>query len=175
MITARPQDGGRTPVFILATGQGVEIAAEAGLAVVLGGPALFKESNPALERYREIFRPSPWWDAPYVVVSVNVAVAGTTADARRLLLPEARALAVSRTKGYFPPLANVADDSLTARQETLVEEALSTAIYGTRGEVERQLTVLQGRTGADELMITGGVFDLEAQSRSDELLAELAE
>jgi luciferase family oxidoreductase group 1 len=171
-ITARPQDGGRTPVFVLATGQGVDLAAEAGLAVVLGGPALFRDSQPALDRYRASFRPSAWWDAPHVTASLNVAVAGTTAEARRLLLPEARALAVSRTRGYFPPL-EAADGPLSAREEALVGESLATAVYGTAPEVERQLAELRVRTGADELLVSGGAFDLEAQAASDEMLAAL--
>ncbi|WP_104116759.1 MsnO8 family LLM class oxidoreductase [Arthrobacter sp. B1805] len=177
-VTARPQDGGRTPVFVLATGQGVDIAARAGLAVVLGGPALFRRPDPALERYRASFRPSRWWNRPHVVVSLNVAVAGTTAEARQLLEPEARALAVSRTKGYFPPLEPSAAEPLgtrsEARVEALVEESLATAVYGTPDEVERQLTDLQGRTGADELLVSGGMFDLDGQARSDELVAELS-
>jgi luciferase family oxidoreductase group 1 len=173
-ITARPQDGGRTPVFVLATGQGVEVAARAGLAVVVGGPALFGEGSGALERYRASFRPSPWWDRPYVVASLNVAVAGTTADARRLLMPEARALAVSRTKGAFPPLEAEADEPLTAREAGYVEEALRSTIHGTAPEVERGLADLQARTGADELLVSGGAFDLEAQQHSDALLARSA-
>ncbi|MFJ6003097.1 MsnO8 family LLM class oxidoreductase [Arthrobacter sp. NPDC092385] len=173
-ITARPQDAGRTPVFVLATGHGVDIAAQAGLAVVLGGPALFRDRNPALERYRSSFRPSPWWDRPHVTASLNVAVAGTTAEARQLLLPEARAMAVSRTRGSFPPLEAVGDQPLSAREEGYVEESLATAVHGTAADVGRQLAELQARTGADELLVSGGAFDLEAQARSDELLAELA-
>lgn len=173
-VTARPQDGGRTPVFVLATGQGLDVAARAGLAVVLGGPALFRNGDPALERYRTAFRPSPWWEEPHVTVSVNVAVAATTAQARQLLLPEARALAVSRTRGYFPPLEAVGDEPLSVREEGYVADSLATAVYGTPGEVSRQLTDLQARTGAAELLVAGGAFDLEAQAVSDELLAELA-
>ena len=172
-VTARPQDAGRTPVFVLATGQGVDIAAKAGLAVVLGGPALFRDGQPALERYRASFRPSAWWDRPHVTASLNVAVAETTEDARRLLLPEARALAVSRTRGYFPPLEAVPSEPPTAREEGLIEESLATAIYGTVHEVERQLAEVQARTGADELLVSGGAYDLGAQEASDELLAVL--
>ncbi|MUK01278.1 MsnO8 family LLM class oxidoreductase [Vibrio cholerae] len=172
-VTARPQDSGRTPVFVLATGQGVDIAARAGLAVVLGGPALFRESNPALEWYREAFQPSSWWDEPHVTVSLNVAVAATTQAARDLLLPEAQALAVSRTKGYFPPLEAPRSDALPAREAGLIAESLGGAVYGTPAEVEEQLAALQLRTGADELLVSGGAFDQEARLRSDELLAQL--
>ncbi|WP_434995676.1 MsnO8 family LLM class oxidoreductase [Arthrobacter sp. Ld5] len=172
-ITARPADGGRTPVFVLATGHGVEVAARAGLGVVLGGPALARDPDEVLGRYRQSFRPSRWWAAPHVTVSLNVAVAGTTAAARELLLPEARALAVSRTTGSFPPL-DAATVPLTERQEGLVRESLAAAAYGTSDEVEQQLAALHARTAADELMVSGGAHDLEAQAVSDALLAALA-
>lgn len=173
-ITARPQVPGRLPVFVLATGQGLEVAARAGLAVVMGGPALTRSRNEALERYREAFRPSPWWDRPHVSVSLNVAVADTSGAARDLLLPEARALAVSRTKGFFPPLDADTTSVTTTREEAFAGEALAGSIHGTPAEVRQHLVDLRARTGADELMVSGGMVDVEGQRRSDELLADLA-
>ncbi|MGX5359980.1 MsnO8 family LLM class oxidoreductase [Kocuria sp. KH4] len=179
-VTARPRDHAATPVFVLATGAGVDVAARAGLAVVLGGPALHRP-GPAgaaavLERYRERFRPSPWWPEPHVVVSANVAVARTREAARRLLLPEARALAVSRTRGEFPPLepAGAADPgALPERARRLVEESLAASVHGTAPEVRAGLEQLLARTGADELLVTGGAYDLRAQADSDRRLAAL--
>ncbi|MUN62804.1 MsnO8 family LLM class oxidoreductase [Kocuria sediminis] len=179
-VTARPRDHAATPVFVLATGAGVDVAARAGLAVVLGGPALFRPgpegATAVLERYRERFRPSSWWPQPHVVVSANVAVADTREAARRLLLPEARALAVSRTRGEFPPLepAGPADPgALPDRERRLVEESLAASVHGTAPEVRAGLEQLVARTGADELLVTGGAYDLEAQADSDRRLAAL--
>ena len=173
-ITAQPQISGRLPVFVLATGRGLEAAARAGLAVVVGGPALAGDRNPALERYRSEFRASSWWAHPHVSVSLNVAVAGTTAAARDLLLPEARALAVSRTKGHFPPPDPDTTPVPTTREEGFIAEALAGSIHGTPAEVQQQLIGLRSRTGADELLVSGGMADPEGRQRSDELLAELA-
>lgn len=179
-VTARPRDHAATPVFVLATGAGVDVAARAGLAVVLGGPALFRPgpegAAAVLERYRERFRPSSWWPEPHVVVSANVAVAGTREAARRLLLPEARALAASRTRGEFPPLepAGPADpEVLPDRERRLVEESLAASVHGTAPEVRAGLEQLVARTGADELLVTGGAYDLAAQADSDRRLAAL--
>ncbi|MGQ1797116.1 MsnO8 family LLM class oxidoreductase [Kocuria oceani] len=179
-VTARPRDHAATPVFVLATGAGVDVAARAGLAVVLGGPALFRPgpegAAAVLERYRERFRPSSWWPEPHVVVSANVAVAGTREAARRLLLPEARALAASRTRGEFPALepAGPADpEVLPDRERRLVEESLAASVHGTAPEVRAGLEQLVARTGADELLVTGGAYDLAAQADSDRRLAAL--
>ncbi|MFE7630191.1 MsnO8 family LLM class oxidoreductase [Kocuria sp. NPDC057446] len=179
-VTARPRNHAATPVFVLATGAGVETAARAGLAVVLGGPVLFREGpgggTAVLERYRAQFRPSPWWPKPHVVVSANVAVARTRAAARELLLPEARALAASRTRGEFPPLAPARPtepDGFTDRERALVEDALTSSVHGTAPEVRDRLERLIARTGADELLVTGGAYDPDAQAESDRRLTGL--
>ena len=55
-----------------------------------------------------------------------------------------------------------------------MRESLAAAVYGTPDEVEQQLAALHDRTAADELMISGGAHDLQAQAVSDGLLAALA-
>ena len=173
-ITARPQDGGRTPVFVLATGTGADVAARAGLGLVLGGPALFR-SNPgsALERYRTGFRPSARFPHPHVLAAVNVAVAHTEQAAVDLLLPEAGALADSRLMGTFPALAAPGPVSGPERRQELIRESLRHSIHGTPGVVLDRIRELVAATGADEVLVTGGAFDLEGQCEWDRLLADL--
>lgn len=190
-VTARPQDQAATPVFVLATGQGLRWAAEAGLAVVVGGPSLFQRGgqtgeagHEGLARYRRDFRPSPWFAEPYVIVSANLAVAETREAARDLALPEAWALAQSRVKGEFRALEPVAairvrlrgeadDGPVTDRDRRRVEENLASGIHGTPDEVREAVRTLGDFTGADELLVTGGMSDPAGQRRSDELVAEL--
>ena len=175
-VTARPQDNGQTPVFVLATGTGADIAARAGLGLVLGGPALFRSGpGSALARYRTAFRPSARFPRPYVLAAVNVAVAGSAGAAAELLLPEANALADSRTKGVFPALA-ATDGRITGpeKRQELVRSSLADSIYGTPDSVRRRLAELLDATGANEVLATGGAFDVDGQRESDRLLAELA-
>ena len=174
-VTARPPNAAATPVFILATASGAAAAARAGLGVVFGGPALAAGGEvAALERYRRDFRPSAWFSKPFVVVAVNVAVAASTEAARELLLPEARALAASRTRGDFPPLEQGPPAlPVSARGAALIDASLAGSIFGTPQEVKQALGDLFVSTGADELLVTGGAFDTAAQDESDERLAEL--
>lgn len=183
-FTARPANRAATPPFVLATGQGLATAARAGLAVVVGGPTLFERegrpAHPGLERYRQQFRPSPWHAEPYVIASANVAVADSRAAARRLLLPEAWALARSRSQGEFRALQDVDDvvarlhgEGVTSRDRQRVTENLDRSIHGTPDEVSTGIADLVAFTGADEVMVTGGMSDVEGQRRSDELLADM--
>lgn len=183
-ITARPQDHAVTPVFVLATGQGLKWAAEAGLAVVVGGPSLFHRQGRAehegLTRYRRDFRPSRWFAEPHVIVSATLAAADTPQAARDLVLPEAWALAQSRVAGEFRPLEPVAEiqalhdaGSVTERDRQRVAQTLATGIHGTPEHVRREVETLVAFTGADEVLVTGGMSDLPGQQHSDELVAGL--
>ncbi|WP_417220173.1 MsnO8 family LLM class oxidoreductase [Arthrobacter sp.] len=177
-VTSRPRPASRIPVFVLATRRGVALAAQAGLGVVLGGPVVAdpERARTLVEGYRSSFRPSGHGDRPHVVVAVNALAADTGSAARDLVLPEAWAMAQSRTVGEFRPLEPVQavqQAAMTARQRRLVQDHVDAAVHGTPQEVGRELEDLVAATGADELLLTGATHDLRAQARSDELLAEL--
>ncbi len=174
-VTARPRDRGATPLFVLATGSGVHVAARRRLPVVLGGPVLLRDpekARAALERYR-----AEAGERARVLLAVNVMVAGTTEAARELLLPEARAMAQARTRGEFPPLQPVTDvraERLTDRQQGLVDDYVATSVHGTPAQVAGRLRALAADHGAAEVLVTGATYDRVAQARSDALLAEAA-
>jgi alkanesulfonate monooxygenase SsuD/methylene tetrahydromethanopterin reductase-like flavin-dependent oxidoreductase (luciferase family) len=129
-----------------------------------------------LERYRKNFRPSAYYAEPYVIASANVAVADSAEAARDLLLPEAWAMAQSRTRGEFPPLEpvdSIRAVSMTERQQVLVSETLAAAVHGTADQVAPRLGQLLEATGADELMVTTNTFDTAALADTDRRLAPL--
>ncbi len=175
-VTVRPA-GGRVPLFLLATGRGVELAAELGLPVVVGGPVLTSDDvEPLLAAYRRGFRPSADQDRPYVVVSLDVVVADDAATARELALPEAWAMAQSRRTGSFPPLE--APETIRAQDwpdqvRRRVEDSLDRAVAGDAGTVRRHLERLAERTGADELLASTSTFDRHALRAADAALRAL--
>ncbi len=178
-VHARPAEGLRVPAFVLATGAGARVAAETGLALVIGDLRDRRRMLDAIAVYRDAFRPSVLWPRPYVVISGTVAVAGTTAQARRLLLPEARALAYSRTHGVFPPL-RPADDgpaaaaALTERERGFYEDALRGQLHGTEEQVADALGTLIDAAAADEVLVTTSTYDRAALLESYERLARVA-
>ncbi|GAA3374164.1 MsnO8 family LLM class oxidoreductase [Streptomyces racemochromogenes] len=175
-VHARPAEGLRIPPFVLATGEGAGIAARAGLPVVVGDLRGRAKVAEAVRRYREEFRPSPWAAQPYVVVSGTVAVAATEEAARRILLPEAWALARSRTRGSFPPLRpaqEVAALEMTPKERELYEGGLAGHIAGTEEQVAAALAGVAGATGADELLVTTSTYDRTALLDSFTRLARI--
>ncbi|MGY1639032.1 MsnO8 family LLM class oxidoreductase [Geodermatophilus sp. SYSU D00742] len=180
-ITVHPQPVGALPLYVLATGRGLQVAAELGLPVVVGGPLLGVAGDPdagraALAGYRRAFRPSAQQPQPRVAISLDVLVADTAAEAADLVLAEAWAMARARTTGVFPPLEPVAAvraAARTPRQQQYLEQTAAAAIAGTPAQVERRLAALLDRTGAAELVAGSSTFDRAALAASDAELAAL--
>ncbi|MEV7019097.1 LLM class flavin-dependent oxidoreductase [Streptomyces sp. NPDC093991] len=176
-VHARPSEGLTVPPFVLAMGEGTDIAARAGLPMVIGDLRDRDRMRRGIDRYRARFRPSAWADEPYVVISGTVAVADTAERARRLLVPEAWSMAHSRTHGTFPPLPpaeRVASLALGAKERGFYEAGLSGQLAGTEEEVERELEALLRDTGAQEVLVTTSTYDREALLDSYRRLAALA-
>ncbi|MFE7490755.1 LLM class flavin-dependent oxidoreductase [Kitasatospora sp. NPDC057541] len=176
-VHARPAEGLDVPAFVLATGAGADVAAEAGLPLVIAAVRGEEAMRAAIERYRERFRPSARAGRPYVVVSGTVAVAGSEERARALLVPEAWSSAHSRTHGEFSPLEpaeEILARSMTPRERAAFEQALTGHLAGTPERVVAELAALMERTGADEYLVTTSTYDRAELLASYRLLAEAA-
>ncbi len=173
-VTARPAVKA-PPMFVLATGAGLEVAAKAGLPVVVGGQVLAQDDPLAL--YRKHFRPNALGTAPYVIVSLDVTIAASTADARRLALPEAWAMARSRREGEFPalePSAGIDESQWTPQVRNRVEKFVASTILGTADHVRARLAELVERTGADEIMASTSTYDRRELFDADQEFARLS-
>ncbi|MBT2873643.1 LLM class flavin-dependent oxidoreductase [Streptomyces cellulosae] len=177
-VHARPSEGLAVPPFVLAMGEGADIAARAGLPMVIGDLRDRDRMRRGVDRYRERFRPSAWAEEPYVVISGTVAVADTPERARRLLVPEAWSMAYSRTHGTFPPLPpaeRVESLAMTAKERGFYEAGLAGQLAGTEEEVEPELEAVLKDTGAQEVLVTTSTYDRDALLDSYRRLAALAE
>jgi luciferase family oxidoreductase group 1 len=172
-ITARPRLDREIPVFVLATGKGLAVAGDAGLPVVVGGPILSDDAlRPMLDEYRSRVRDAG--GEPYVIVSTDVLIADSAQEARELALPEAWAMAASRTAGEFPALEPAQPGrEMTDRQRVTVEQTIARTVHGTEDTVAEQLDDLVTRSGADELLASSSTFDRAALAGSDARLARL--
>ncbi|WP_274998187.1 MsnO8 family LLM class oxidoreductase [Promicromonospora iranensis] len=176
-VTARPVAARTIPIFVLATGRGLVVAARLGLPVVIGGPVLGSPSlSDALAAYRKDFRPSLRAPEPTVTVSLDVLVADTDAEARDLALPEAWAMARSRQTGEFGPLEPVATIRAQRWSNQLrdrVEAHVAQGAVGSPATVRSCLGRLVEATGAAEILAFTSTFDRDAQEASDAALREL--
>ncbi|MGW2201415.1 LLM class flavin-dependent oxidoreductase [Streptomyces sp. NPDC001774] len=176
-VHARPAEGLRVPPYVLATGEGASIAAEAGLPLVIGDLRGRERMLGAVDAYRSAFRPSAWAEEPYVVIAGTVAVAATEEEARSLLIPEAWSLAHSRTQGVFPPLRPVEEIlrlPMTDKQRGFFESGLTGHVYGTEEQVGDALERVVKESGAQEVLVTTSTYDRAALLDSYRRLARVA-
>ncbi|MGW0465576.1 LLM class flavin-dependent oxidoreductase [Streptomyces sp. NPDC003027] len=175
-VHARPAEGLSVPPYVLATGEGAALAAEAGLPLVIGDLRGRERLLTAIDAYRSGFRPSAWAREPYVVVAGTVAVAGSEEEARRLLVPEAWSLAYSRTRGVFPPLMpaeRIERLPMTDKQRGFFESGLRGHVYGTEEQVAEALERVVKETGAQEVLVTTSTYDRGALLDSYRRLARV--
>jgi alkanesulfonate monooxygenase SsuD/methylene tetrahydromethanopterin reductase-like flavin-dependent oxidoreductase (luciferase family) len=173
---AVPGTGADAQVWILGSsaGQSAQVAGALGLPFAANyhvSPATVLE---AVDAYRAAFRPSAVLAEPYVLVSADVVVAPTDAEARELASGYGlwvRSIRTGTGAMRFPSPSTVAGFSWTDEDRALVEDRVSTQFAGSPATVAKHLRVLQDATGADELLVTTITYDHADRVRSFELLA----
>ncbi|MFF1476161.1 LLM class flavin-dependent oxidoreductase [Streptomyces sp. NPDC058301] len=167
---------GRPPIWLLGSS-----GFSARLAGVLGLPFAFAHhfsaanTVPALDLYRESFRPSAVLDAPYALIGVSALAADSEEEARRQTLTNALSMVRLRTgrPGLVPTPEAAAAYSFSPLEREFVDGWLANVVSGTAEQVRDGLDALQKRTGADELMLTANAHGPQARLRSYELIADV--
>jgi len=173
-VRAVPGAGVDVEVWVLGSSLfGAQLAAELGLPYAFASHFAPDLLEPALELYRSRFRPSPRLTRPYVMLALNVVVADSDHEARRLFSTQQLAFVNLRRgrPGLVPP--PVDDITAVATPEELagVDRALACAVVGAPATVERGMEAFVARHRPDELMLTANIFDHASRLRSFELAA----
>jgi alkanesulfonate monooxygenase SsuD/methylene tetrahydromethanopterin reductase-like flavin-dependent oxidoreductase (luciferase family) len=122
----------------------------------------------AIQIYREYFRPSERLEQPYLMAGFNVTAADTDSEAH--FLASSGRLAFGRMRqgrgGRLPPPQHgVEDDPMSERMRTY-------SVVGGPQRVREALELFADRTGVDEVIIGGLMYDHDARLRSFEIVAE---
>ncbi len=171
-VPAVPATGADVEMWILGSSlYGAQLAAHLGMPYAFAShfaPALLDQ---ALATYRENFRPSEVLDAPHVMVAMTVIAADSDEEARFLASSMEQSFAALRTGNpgrMKPPLAGY--------RESLPPEALASmdamrvvSAIGGPDTVREGMERFIARTGADELILGGSIWDPAAQRRSLEI------
>jgi luciferase family oxidoreductase group 1 len=175
-VQAVPAAGTRVPLWILGSSTfGAALAAELGLPYAFASHFAPRQLLPALELYRGRFRPSAQLDRPHAMVGVNVIVADTDAEARRLATTQQMSFTdlLRGVSGLSRAPIDDIDTYWSEAERAQATSMLSRSVYGAPATVRAWLDALVAETGADELIVVSDVFDPAARLRSFELLASL--
>ncbi|MFD3516210.1 LLM class flavin-dependent oxidoreductase [Streptomyces sp. NPDC058657] len=172
-----PVQGHRnTPqVWLLgSSGFSARLAGSLGLPFAFAHHFSAQNTVPALDLYRESFRPSAVLDKPYAVIGVSALATDDEAEARRQVLTGALNMLRLRTgrPGLIPTPEEAAAYPFSSVEREFVDSWLANVIHGTPDAVRSGLNDLAKRTGADELMLTANAHSGEVRVRSYELIAD---
>ena len=171
-IQAVPGSGSEVEKWILGSSLfGAQLAAHLGLPYAFASHFAPGDMMGAIEIYRERFRPSPRLQKPYVMLGLNVIGAETDDEAKLLFTSIQQAFAnlrLGRPGKMPPPKVGLQLDPMV---EHGIAQALSCSVVGSPETVKRGIADFVARTGADELMVTGSVWDHQKRLRSYEIAA----
>ncbi|MBI1405443.1 MAG: MsnO8 family LLM class oxidoreductase [Caulobacter sp.] len=175
-VRAVPGVGLRVPIWILGSSTyGAQLAAALGLPYAFASHFAPGELDHALALYRRQFRPSEFLDKPYAMAGFNIFAADTEAEARFLFSSLQQAFVNLRTgkPGPMPPPVEGFEERLDPMAKSLLAQALSCSAVGDPDQVRAGLGAFIDRTGVDEVIVSGSIFDHAARKRSYEIAAEV--
>jgi luciferase family oxidoreductase group 1 len=172
-IQAVPGSGAQVDLWILGSSTfGAQLAAHLGLPYAFASHFAPGDMMDAIHIYRERFQPSPRLQEPYVMLGLNVIAAETDEDAKLQFTSIQQAFAnlrLGRPGKMPPPKAGLQLDPMV---EHGIAQALSCSVVGGPEKVNRGIADFIARTGADELMVTGSIWDHQKRLRSFEIAAQ---
>ncbi|HEV7978957.1 LLM class flavin-dependent oxidoreductase [Amycolatopsis sp.] len=176
-VRAAPAEGNKPPVWLLgSSGFSAQLAGQLGLPFSFAHHFSAENTIPAVQIYRNAFRPSEVLQEPYVMLGVSVIAAETDDRARWLAGPGGLTF-LSLRRGRPIPLPTPEEAEAypyTEMDLAFIEERFDSNIAGSPETVRKGLETLLADTDADELMITTMVHDHEDRRRSYEIVADLA-
>ena len=128
----------------------------------------------AIAIYRDRFKPSEQLQQPYVMLGYNMFAAETDEEAIFLRTSALQAMLQLRRGSPIqlpPPIENF-DAQLTPQEQGMLRMITSCSAVGSVQSVAEQMRSFLDRTGADELMCVGSIYDHSKRVESFRLAAQ---
>lgn len=177
-FTATPGAGADIPLWILGSSlYGAQLAAALGLPYAFASHFAPDALDDALAIYRRDFRPSAQLDRPYAMAGFNIFAADTREEGELLATSMMQSFVALRTgtPGKMQPPVAGYRENLPPQAQAMLNNVLSCSAIGDRDDVARNLAAFVKRTGVDEVMVSGAIFDSAARKRSIAIATEAAE
>lgn len=174
---AVPGAGLNIPLWILGSSlYGAHVAAALGLPYAFASHFAPDALHHALQVYRERFKPSAQLDRPYAMPCVNIITADTDEEARYLFTTAQQNFTrmIRNTRGQTPPPIENIDAFWSPAEKAQAMRMLSCSFVGSPDTVRAGLDKFIEQTGADELIVSGPIYDHAARLRSFEIAAALS-
>jgi luciferase family oxidoreductase group 1 len=153
---------------------GAELAAYLGLPYSFASHFAPDALLPAQKIYRETFRPAVEGGKPHFMPALQVIAADSDAEARRWFTSTQQTFVNMRrgTRGLLPPPIDDIETYWTPQEKAQAGHMLTYAVAGGPEAVRDGLRRFIELTAADEIMVTGSLYDHAARLHSFEIVAE---
>ncbi len=175
-VKAIPGEGLNIPIWLLgSSGYSAQLAGYLGLPFSFASHFSPENTIPALQAYRQNFRPSEVLDKPYAIVCLNAIVADTDEEAQKLAttLKQYHLNLIRNTRGPLEPPVDNLDNQCNDFEKAVLHHKLSLTIIGGPETVKKEIEKLIADTQADEIMFNGQIYDQQARLRSFEIISEI--
>jgi luciferase family oxidoreductase group 1 len=174
-VQAVPGAGVDVPVWLLGSSLfSAQLAAAMGLPFAFASHFAPDAMDEALALYHRDFRPSRRLQRPYAILALNVVVADSEAEARRLFTTQQQSFVRLRrgTPGLIPPLIDDIESFWSPVEKQGTQRALACAVVGDTKAVTEGIEQFIQRHRPDELLVTANIFDHQARLHSFSLLSQ---
>jgi luciferase family oxidoreductase group 1 len=175
-VIAVPGAGLHVPLYLLGSSDfSARLAAQVGLPFAFASHFAPDYLHVALDIYRREFQPSPQLDKPYVMIGAGVYAADDEKQAIRLFSSaqlQTLNLVRGRPSKLPPPVENI-ETMWSAEERTAIEHRTRYAAVGSPSAVRNRLRDILAETAADEIILTGQIFDHAARLHSFEIAAAI--
>jgi luciferase family oxidoreductase group 1 len=150
---------------------GAQLAAKLGMPYAFASHFAPDHLDTALALYRRDFQPSEAWEKPHVMAAMNLFVAETEDEAEYLATSQLQAFVALRTgtPGRLPPPVRGYRDSLPVQAQAMLAHIGQASAIGTPQQAAEAVRAFIRRTGADEVIFGGSMYDPQARVQSLEL------
>ena len=176
-LFAVPATGTEVPLWILGSSTyGAQLAAALGLPYAFASHFAPADLLPALEIYRERFKPSDVLAKPYAMAALNVIAAETDAEAHRLATTQQMSVAdiFRGARGLSKPPIDDIEDYWTPMEKAQAQRFLARSVIGGPERVREGIAAFVRETGVDEVIVVSDVFDHDKRLASYRMIAEVA-
>jgi luciferase family oxidoreductase group 1 len=175
-VRAVPGAGLDVPIWLLGSSlYSAQLAAALGLPFAFASHFAPDHLMNALHIYRSRFQPSAQLRKPYAIAAVNVFAADTDAAGARLFTSLQQQFVNLRrgTPGPLQPPVDSTEGMFAPHEIAMIEHSLQYSLTGSPETVRQGLEGFIAETHADEILITGQIFDHAARVNSFGIAADI--
>ncbi|MFD2530492.1 LLM class flavin-dependent oxidoreductase [Polaribacter marinaquae] len=175
-VRAPVAEGAAVPIYILGSStDSAHLAAKKGLPYAFASHFATTYLATAIKIYREEFQPSDALEKPYVMAGVNIIIADTDEEAKRIatsLIQLIVGLLTGKRSGVKPP-TTFTEEHQEILEHPQVHQMLKYSFIGSKATVKAQVKTFLEETQADELIAVTNIYDIEDRIKSYQLFAEI--